>query len=84
MSSLNSLQVWAASANATHNPPTDLVWKNQNSWGTGDLLQTTLYNTSGEVSPCISLHLTMISFSFYCKDLFILSQLGNGHEESDL
>uniref|UniRef100_A0A674MTD3 Lamin A n=1 Tax=Takifugu rubripes TaxID=31033 RepID=A0A674MTD3_TAKRU len=43
-----TVTVWAASANATHNPPTDLVWKNQNSWGTGDDLQTTLYNTSGE------------------------------------
>uniref|UniRef100_H3CFU2 Lamin A n=1 Tax=Tetraodon nigroviridis TaxID=99883 RepID=H3CFU2_TETNG len=43
-----TVTVWAASANATHNPPTDLVWKNQNSWGTGDLLQTTLISATGE------------------------------------
>ncbi|XP_075867865.1 lamin-A-like isoform X2 [Nelusetta ayraudi] len=40
--------VWASGAGASHNPPTDLVWKTQTSWGTGDLLQTTLINASGE------------------------------------
>lgn len=43
-----AVTIWAASANATHNPPTDLVWKSQNSWGTGDLLQTTLISANGE------------------------------------
>lgn len=43
-----TVTIWAASGNGTHNPPTDLVWKTQNSWGTGDLLQTTLLSTSGE------------------------------------
>lgn len=43
-----TVTIWAASANVTHNPPTDLVWKNQNSWGTGDLLQTTLISANGE------------------------------------
>nr|XP_046256864.1 lamin [Scatophagus argus]XP_046256865.1 lamin [Scatophagus argus]XP_046256866.1 lamin [Scatophagus argus] len=43
-----TVTIWAASGNATHNPPTDLVWKNQNSWGTGDLLQTTLISANGE------------------------------------
>lgn len=43
-----TVTIWAASGNGTHNPPTDLVWKSQNSWGTGDLLQTTLISANGE------------------------------------
>ncbi|XP_028280684.1 lamin-A [Parambassis ranga] len=43
-----SVTVWAASGGGTHNPPSDLVWKSQNSWGTGDLLQTTLVSANGE------------------------------------
>uniref|UniRef100_A0A3Q3X0U6 Uncharacterized protein n=1 Tax=Mola mola TaxID=94237 RepID=A0A3Q3X0U6_MOLML len=40
--------IWASGAGRTHNPPTDLVWKTQPSWGTGDLLQTTLISANGE------------------------------------
>ncbi|KAM6217717.1 lamin [Rhynchocyon petersi] len=40
--------IWAAGAGATHNPPTDLVWKAQNTWGTGNSLRTALINSSGE------------------------------------
>ncbi|XP_034030109.1 lamin [Thalassophryne amazonica] len=43
-----TVTVWTASGGGTHNPPTDLVWKTQNSWGTGDLLQTTLISANGE------------------------------------
>ncbi|XP_060905944.1 lamin-A-like [Labrus mixtus] len=43
-----SVTIWAASAGGTHNPPTDLVWKSQDSWGTGDLLQTILISANGE------------------------------------
>ncbi|XP_030014001.1 lamin-A [Sphaeramia orbicularis] len=43
-----SVTIWAAGGGGTHNPPTELVWKTQDSWGTGDLLQTMLVNTSGE------------------------------------
>lgn len=43
-----TVTVWAASGGGTHNPPTDLVWKSQNSWGTGDLLQTSLISANGE------------------------------------
>lgn len=42
-------QIWASGAGGTHNPPSDLVWKTQNSWGSGDLFQTTLISASGEV-----------------------------------
>uniref|UniRef100_A0AAY5EP36 Lamin A n=1 Tax=Electrophorus electricus TaxID=8005 RepID=A0AAY5EP36_ELEEL len=40
--------IWASGAGGTHNPPSDLVWKTQNSWGSGDLFQTTLISASGE------------------------------------
>ncbi|XP_066540156.1 lamin [Hoplias malabaricus] len=43
-----TVTIWAAGAGGTHNPPSDLVWKAQNSWGTGDLFQTTLISASGE------------------------------------
>ncbi|XP_062394806.1 prelamin-A/C-like [Sardina pilchardus] len=42
-------QIWAANGGGSHNPPTDLVWKTQNSWGSGDLFQTTLISANGEV-----------------------------------
>ncbi|XP_052002569.1 lamin-A-like [Xyrauchen texanus] len=43
-----TVTIWAAGAGGTHNPPSDLVWKTQNSWGSGDLFQTTLISSSGE------------------------------------
>uniref|UniRef100_A0A3Q2TZQ9 Lamin A n=1 Tax=Fundulus heteroclitus TaxID=8078 RepID=A0A3Q2TZQ9_FUNHE len=50
----STVTVWAASGGGTHNPPTDLVWKSQASWGTGDLLQTTLISAGGEVRVHVS------------------------------
>ncbi|KAK2084424.1 hypothetical protein P7K49_037457 [Saguinus oedipus] len=41
--------IWAAGAGATHSPPTDLVWKAQNTWGCGNSLRTALINSTGEV-----------------------------------
>ncbi|XP_059363970.1 lamin-A-like [Carassius carassius] len=43
-----TVTIWAAGAGGSHSPPSDLVWKTQNSWGSGDLFQTTLINSSGE------------------------------------
>lgn len=45
-----SCQIWASGAGRSPSPPTDLVWKTQASWGTGDLLHTTLISASGEVN----------------------------------
>ena len=42
-------QIWASGTGGSHNPPSDLVWKTQPSWGTGDLFQTTLISANGEV-----------------------------------
>ncbi|XP_029298859.1 lamin-A-like [Cottoperca gobio] len=40
--------IWASGAGGTHNPPSDLVWRTQPAWGTGDLFQTTLISANGE------------------------------------
>ncbi|XP_068131434.1 lamin-B3-like isoform X3 [Hyperolius riggenbachi] len=40
--------IWAAGSGAVHNPPTDLVWKSQKSWGTGDDVKVTLLDSTGE------------------------------------
>ncbi|XP_057683449.1 lamin-A-like isoform X2 [Corythoichthys intestinalis] len=40
--------IWAAGAGGTHNPPSDLVWKTQPNWGSGDQFQTTLISANGE------------------------------------
>uniref|UniRef100_A0A672HYN5 Lamin A n=1 Tax=Salarias fasciatus TaxID=181472 RepID=A0A672HYN5_SALFA len=43
-----TVTIWASSGGGTHNPPSDLLWKSQDSWGTGDLLETTLISANGE------------------------------------
>ncbi|XP_062821115.1 lamin isoform X1 [Anolis carolinensis] len=40
--------IWASGAGISHNPPSDMVWKNQTSWGSGDSLRTALLTSSGE------------------------------------
>uniref|UniRef100_A0AAQ5YPD8 Lamin A n=1 Tax=Amphiprion ocellaris TaxID=80972 RepID=A0AAQ5YPD8_AMPOC len=40
--------IWASNSGGTHNPPSELLWKTQSSWGTGDFLQTVLISASGE------------------------------------
>ena len=42
-------QVWGAEAGVAHGPPSDLLWKSQGSWGTGDDIITILVNSDGEV-----------------------------------
>uniref|UniRef100_A0A4W5LLC3 Lamin B1 n=1 Tax=Hucho hucho TaxID=62062 RepID=A0A4W5LLC3_9TELE len=41
--------VWASNAGVASNPPTDLLWKSQASWGTGEDVQVLLLNPQGEV-----------------------------------
>ncbi|KAM8884072.1 lamin-A-like isoform 2-T2 [Synchiropus picturatus] len=40
--------IWAAGSGGTHNPPSDLLWKTQPIWGTGEQFQTTLVSAAGE------------------------------------
>ncbi|XP_072051219.1 prelamin-A/C-like isoform X2 [Amphiura filiformis] len=41
--------VWASGSGHSHSPPNHLVFKNQNSWGTGEKIDTTLVDASEEV-----------------------------------
>ncbi|XP_036442609.1 lamin-B2 [Colossoma macropomum] len=43
-----TVTVWAADAGVSHSPPSDLLWKSQSSWGTGDETLTLLVNSDGE------------------------------------
>uniref|UniRef100_A0A8C6UK24 Lamin B2 n=1 Tax=Neogobius melanostomus TaxID=47308 RepID=A0A8C6UK24_9GOBI len=43
-----SVTVWAAGAAVAHSPPSDLLWKSQASWGTGNDIITSLTDTDGE------------------------------------
>lgn len=43
-----TVTVWSADAGVSHNPPSDLLWKSQSSWGTGENFLTALINSSGE------------------------------------
>uniref|UniRef100_A0A667WTH1 Lamin B2 n=1 Tax=Myripristis murdjan TaxID=586833 RepID=A0A667WTH1_9TELE len=40
--------VWSADAGMAHSPPSDLLWKSQASWGTGNDIITALINADGE------------------------------------
>lgn len=48
------LQVWASNAGVSSNPPTDLVWKGQSSWGTGEDVKVVLTDPQGEVCILIT------------------------------
>ncbi|KAM9262731.1 lamin-B1 [Morus bassanus] len=43
-----TVTIWAADAGVAAAPPTDLIWKNQNSWGTGTDVKVVLKNSQGE------------------------------------
>nr|XP_020476566.1 lamin-B2 [Monopterus albus] len=43
-----SVTVWSADAGVAHSPPSDLLWKSQASWGTGNDIVTSLFNADGE------------------------------------
>lgn len=56
---LNLLQIWGAAAGVSPGP-SDLVWKSQKSWGTGNDIGVKLITDDGEVSEIVS--------SFYCTN----------------
>ncbi|KAM8960775.1 lamin-B1 [Pelodytes ibericus] len=43
-----TVTIWAANAGVPASPPSDLIWKNQNSWGTGEDVLILLKNSQGE------------------------------------
>ncbi|XP_072515125.1 lamin-B1 [Salminus brasiliensis] len=40
--------IWASNAGVSSSPPTDLIWKSQGSWGTGENVKVVLTNAEGE------------------------------------
>ncbi|XP_067839159.1 lamin-B1 [Heptranchias perlo] len=40
--------IWTADAGVPYTPPTNLIWKNQNTWGTGADVKVILKNSQGE------------------------------------
>ncbi|XP_071322667.1 lamin-B1 [Trachinotus anak] len=42
------VMVWASDAGVSSKPPTDLVWKNQSSWGSGEDVHVVLMNPQGQ------------------------------------
>uniref|UniRef100_A0A671Q8S7 Lamin-A-like n=1 Tax=Sinocyclocheilus anshuiensis TaxID=1608454 RepID=A0A671Q8S7_9TELE len=72
-----TVTIWASGAGGIHNPPSDLVWKTQNSWGSGDLFQTTLISSTGEEMAMRKVTRTLFQdeddddmlFSVYCLPL---------------
>ncbi|KAK2490214.1 hypothetical protein MC885_001024 [Smutsia gigantea] len=43
-----TVTIWAANAGVIASPPTDLIWKNRNSWGTGEDVKVILKNSHAE------------------------------------
>ncbi|XP_009991313.1 PREDICTED: lamin-B1-like, partial [Tauraco erythrolophus] len=43
-----TVTIWAANAGVTARPPTDLIWKNELSWATGENVKVVLKNSQGE------------------------------------
>ncbi|KAM3620312.1 uncharacterized protein V6R79_021406 [Siganus canaliculatus] len=66
-----TVTVWSADAGVAHSPPTDLLWKSQASWGTGNEIVTTLVNADGEEVATRSVSKTQV-------------EVENGEEEEDV
>ena len=64
------IQVWSADAGVAHSPPSDLLWKSQTSWGTGNDIVTTLINADDEVKT--SIHLSFFIFLFFRIEYFFI------------
>ncbi|XP_071997666.1 lamin-B1 [Engystomops pustulosus] len=43
-----TVTIWAGNAGVPASPPTDLIWKNEKSWGTGQDVKVVLRNSQGE------------------------------------
>lgn len=65
-----TVTVWSADAGVAHSPPSDLLWKSQASWGTGNDITTTLVNADGEEVATRSVTKTQV-------------ELENGEEEEE-
>ncbi|XP_068449353.1 lamin-B2 [Clinocottus analis] len=65
-----TVTVWSADAGVAHSPPSDLLWRSQTSWGTGNDIITTLVNADDEEVATRSVTKTEV-------------EVENGEEEED-
>uniref|UniRef100_A0A8C9XIC8 Uncharacterized protein n=1 Tax=Sander lucioperca TaxID=283035 RepID=A0A8C9XIC8_SANLU len=49
LTSGKTVTIWASGCGVNDNPSTDLVWRNQNPWGTGEQLLVSIYSSNGEL-----------------------------------
>lgn len=77
-----SSQIWASGAGATHSPPSNVVWKAQSSWGSGDSLRTALINSNGEVRADGSSSTGHRAWLALNLPTHLLSPTGGGHAET--
>ncbi|XP_034559639.1 lamin-B2 [Notolabrus celidotus] len=66
-----TVTVWSADAGVAHSPPSDLLWKSQASWGTGNDMVTALVNADGEEVASRSVTKTQV-------------EVENGEEEEEV
>ncbi|KAJ8278640.1 hypothetical protein COCON_G00057060 [Conger conger] len=66
-----TVTVWSADAGVSHSPPTDLLWKSQSTWGTGDDVLTYLVNSDGEEVAKLVVNKTVV-------------EVENGDDDDDL
>uniref|UniRef100_A0A3B3QCY6 Lamin A/C n=1 Tax=Paramormyrops kingsleyae TaxID=1676925 RepID=A0A3B3QCY6_9TELE len=72
-----TVTIWAAGSGAIDKPPSDLVWKAENSWKTGDEFQTTLFSSSGKVRAALVRSLSV------CWDSVLLHTHHRPHGAAD-
>ncbi|XP_071794203.1 lamin-B1-like isoform X1 [Asterias amurensis] len=54
--------VWASGSGHPHSPPTDMVFKNQSTWGVGKEVVNTLTDASGEVMATRTISTSTVSY----------------------
>uniref|UniRef100_A0A4W4GPM7 Lamin B2 n=1 Tax=Electrophorus electricus TaxID=8005 RepID=A0A4W4GPM7_ELEEL len=60
-----TVTVWTADAGVAHSPPSNLLWKSQSSWGTGDEILTLLVNSDGEVCTLLIVYSSTLQFCIF-------------------
>ena len=71
----SSLQVWSASANGAHDPPTHYAWNQLDKWGTGPECTTILCRANGQAIAWMTSAPVSYTISNGCCDMvcFVLS-----------
>ncbi|MBN3272876.1 LMNB1 protein, partial [Polyodon spathula] len=75
--------IWASNAGVGARPPTDLIWKNQSSWGTGEDVKVVLKTSQGEeIAQRTTVFQTTVPEEDE-EDVVEVSEEGLFHEQGD-